>query len=266
MLNKRYILNTIHGLRKFDFIIYILLAWEIFARWVYPRFEPQAAIFLTPFSSVLRELWQLLSSGVLWQHILASCQRILIGFSLASLCGISLGFAIGLSRTASEQLEGLCRFIRPIPPVAWIPLSLLWFGITETQQCFIIFIGVIFPVLFNTLDGLHNVSSQHKYAAQTLGANRIILLRRVIFPAALPKIIFGLRSGLGYAWFIIVAAEFVSAPRGLGYLILEGRNIIVTERIFVGMIVIGLLNLLFYYILTKIENWIAPWQKISLDE
>ena len=266
MLNKRNILNFIYRIRKFDFIICILFAWEAFARWIYPRFQPQAAIFFPPFSSVLKELCQLSSSGILWQHILASCLRILIGFSLASFCGIALGVVLGLSERAYEQLQGICQFLRPIPPVAWIPISLLWFGITETQQCSIIFIGVIFPVLFNTLDGVHNVSSQYKHAAQVLGAGRFLLFKRVILPSALPKIMFGLRSGMGYAWFIIVAAEFVSAPSGLGYLILEGRNIIVTERIFVGMIAIGAINLIFYYILTKLENWIAPWQKLSLEE
>jgi len=261
---KRFLLKFFYGLRNFDFFIFLLICWEIFARFIYPQFESRAAIFLPTFLNVLKEFWQLLANGILWQHILASCKRILVGFSLASLCGITLGFILGYSQRAYEQLQGICQIFRPVPPVAWIPISLLWFGITEAQQCFIIFIGVIFPILFNTLDGVHSVSSQYKHAAQSLGANKALLLRKVILPAALPKIMFGLRSGIGYAWFIIVAAEFVSAPRGLGCLILEGRNAIITERIFVGMIVIGTINLLFDYALTKLENLIVPWQKVSL--
>ena len=258
--------RILYSLRKFDLILFLLFVWEVFARWIYPRFEPQAAIFFPPFSSVLRELWQLLLNGSLLRNILASFRRIAIGFCFASLCGITLGFILGLSQKAYEQLQGICQIFRPIPPVAWIPISLLWFGITEAQQCFIVFIGVLFPVLLNTLDGVHSVSIQYKHAAQTLGANGLILFRRVILPAALPKIMFGLRSGLAYAWFIIVAVEFVSAPNGLGCLILEGRNVIITERIFVGMITIGIINLTLYYLCTKVENWIAPWQKISLVE
>ncbi|MFH1397113.1 MAG: ABC transporter permease [Candidatus Omnitrophota bacterium] len=252
-----------HRVKKFDLIIFVLFSWEIFARFIYPRFEPRAAVYLPAFSSVLKECWQLLADGILIQHIWASLRRVLIGFSLASLCGITLGFIIGLSQKTYEQLHTLCQIFRPIPPVAWIPISLLWFGITEAQQYFIIFIGVLFPILFNTLQGVHSVSSQYKLVAQTLGARRFLLIRRVILPAVLPRIIFGLRSGLGYAWFIIVAAEFVSAPNGLGYLILEGRNMIVTERIFVGMIAIGAINLFFHYLLTRFENWLAPWRKIA---
>ncbi len=256
MLNKR----------RFDFIIYALFAWEIFARWIYPGFEPQAAIFLPPFSSVIKELGALFSSGLLWRHISASGQRIIIGFSLASFCGISAGVILGLSERTYEQLQGICRFLMPIPPVAWIPISLLWLGITEAQQCFIVFIGTVFPILFNTLQGVHEVSSRHIDAARALGAGRFLILRKVILPSAFPKIMFGLRSGIGYGWFIIVAAEFVSAPSGLGYLILEGRNMIITERIFVGMAVIGTLNLLGDGLLTKIERRTAPWNTSNIEE
>jgi ABC-type nitrate/sulfonate/bicarbonate transport system permease component len=263
---KKYLLKLLSGLRSLDLLIFLLILWEVFAGYIYPRFEPRAAIFLPRFSSVLKELWQLTANGVLWQHILSSLKRVMVGFSLASVCGVGLGFMMGFSRKASEQLEGLCKLLRPIPPVAWIPLSLLWFGITEKQQFFIIFIGAVFPILFNTLDGVQSVSSQYKKSAQALGVHKFLLLKKVVIPAALPKIMFGLRSGIGFCWFIIVAAEFVSAPRGLGYLILEGRNAIITERIFVGMIAIGVINLMFYFLLTKIENFVSPWQKLRVEE
>ena len=260
------LLNALYGLRYLDLLIFLLIFWQIFSSFIYPHFEPRSSIFLPSFSRVLKELWQLSINGVLWQHILYSFKRVMVGFSLASVCGISLGFIMGLSRTASKQLEGLCAVLRPIPPVAWIPLSLLWFGVTEKQQFFIIFIGAIFPVLFNTLDGVRGIPSEYKNVARSLGIHKSLLFKKVILPAAIPKIMLGLRSGMGFSWFIIVAAEFVSAPRGLGYLILEGRNVILTERIFVGMIVIGCINLIFYYMLTKIENILAPWQKMNLDE
>lgn len=251
-------------IKKVDFIILIILVWEVFASWIYPFFEPRSAMFFPPFSAVARELWGLIVSGLLLRHILASVTRVLIGFSLASICGISLAFVFSLSDFANQQLKLICRVFKSVPPVAWIPLSLLWFGITENQQYFIIFIGVIFPVLFNTLEGINAIPERFRQLAKTLGSGRFSTFRQVILPASLPKIMFGLRSGLGYAWFIIVAAEFVSASSGLGYLILEGRNMIITTRIFAGMLTIGMVNLAFYYLLTKLENWISPWYKLSL--
>ncbi len=255
--------KIISEIKKLDVIVLLLIIWEVFSRWIYPGIEPQAKIFLPPPSFILKEYWQLLSSNILFHHIAASFKRVLFGFFLASLFGVIFGFIIGLSRRAHEQLRIICNIFRPIPPIAWIPISLLWFGITEKQQYFIIFIGVLFPVLFNTSEGVYGVSAHYKYAAQALGVKGLSLVKRVVLPAALPRIMLGLRSGFGYAWFIIVAAEFVSAPNGLGYLILEGRNALVTERIFVGMITIGIINLIFYYFLTKLENWIAPWKKIA---
>ena len=263
---KKYLLKLFCGLKYLDLLIVLLICWQVFSTFIYPRFQPRASIFLPSFSSVLKEFWQLSINGVLWQHILHSLKRVIIGFSLASVFGISLGFVMGFSRLASEQWEGFSRFLRPIPPVAWIPLSLLWFGVTEQQQFFIIFIGAIFPILFSTLEGVQSVLPEYKHAAQSLGVHGILFLKKVILPAAIPKIMFGLRSGIGFSWFIIVAAEFVSASSGLGYLILEGRNVIITERIFVGMITIGIINLISCYILTKIENSFCPWQKIELEE
>jgi len=263
---KNSLLRLFHSLKYLDLFIFLLVCWQVFSIFIYPRFEPRASVFLPSFSSVVKEFWQLSLNDVLWQHTAASLKRVIVGFSLASVCGIGLGLMLGFSRMASEQLEGFCKLLRPIPPVAWIPLSLLWFGVNEIQQVFIIFIGSIFPILFNTLDGVQNVSPEYKHVAKSLGAHGLLLLKRVILPAVIPKIMFGLRSGIGFAWFIIVAAEFVSAPRGLGYLILEGRNVIITERIFVGMMVIGVINLISCYILTIIENFLSPWQKISLND
>ncbi|MFH1415434.1 MAG: ABC transporter permease [Elusimicrobiota bacterium] len=252
--------------RKLDLLFLILIVWEIFARCIYPRFEPRAAIYLPPFSKVVAEFWMLLTDGILLTHFAASIRRIMIGFSAAALCGVSIGIITGLSKRTYWQVRGICDFLRPIPPVAWIPISLLWFGITNTQQSFIIFIGVFFPILLHTIIGVHAVPEEYKRAARALGSDGFSILRKVIFPAVLPRIFFGLRSGLSFAWFIIVAAEFVSAPDGLGYLILEGRNVIITERIFVGMICIGLANIAMYYALTKIENVLVPWAKFSFTE
>jgi len=264
-ISRNYLIGTLHRIRKYDFLVALLCLWEVFSRWVYPTFEPHALLFLPPVSYIVKEGWILLKSGILINHAWASFVRICVGFSIAATSGILLGFILGLSQIAYRQLHALCQIFKPIPPVAWIPISLLWFGISEGQQYYIIFIGAFFPILIHTLEAVHTIPGQYKQLSHTLGVRGFLLLRKVLIPAVLPQVFFGIRAGFGYSWFIIVAAEFVSAPNGLGYLILEGRNALITERIFIGMIAIGVINLGFYYILTKLENLVSPWQKLSFE-
>ncbi len=259
-MNQTQVVRIFRRVYSLDFIIVLFAVWEVFSRFIYPKFEPQAALFLPPFSLVFKEFFQLISSGLMLEHIFASIKRIMIGFTLASAVGIFLGLFFGTSRLAYEQLRCVCGLFRAVPPVAWIPLSLLWFGITDAQQYFIIFIGVVFPVLSQTMEGVNRIPVHLRQMALTLGAKRLMIFKKVIMPAALPHIMFGLRSGMGYAWFIIVAAEFVSASNGLGYLILEGRNVIITERVFSGMIAIGMVNLFFYDVFLKLERLVIPWR------
>jgi len=246
---------------KFDLVLIIIMGWEVFARFIFPLFETNAALYFPPPTRILAELWTLLSSGILLGHILSSLRKVLIGGGLAAAAGILIGLGMGISKVLYDQLQVICRLLRPIPPVAWIPISILWFGITDSQQYFIVFISVLFPVIFHTLDAVLSIPAHYIRSARSLGCNGWKLITRITIPAALPKIMFGIRAGFAYAWFIIVAAEFVSSKNGLGYLILEGRNAMITERIFAGMITIGFINIAFYYIFTMIRNRITVWQE-----
>lgn len=218
-------------------------------------------ILFPPLSAVLKEAILLFQDNILIGHILASTKRVFVGFGFAALLAVPLGIILSLSPRWYWQIRPLINIIRFIPPVSWIPISILWFGITEIQQYYIIFIGTLPVIFLITYDNAKRIPQAMKKAATCLGAGRLKMFLRVIMPGALEGIFLSLRIGLGLGWFLIVASEFVSAAKGLGYLILEGRNIIKTERIFVGMIAIGLINYFFNFALIKMKHFALPWSE-----
>ena len=252
--------NVLARLRPFALLAVLLLLWELFARHVLPLYEPgAAALILPPPSAGLIDAYKLLTQGHLVQHIFASARRVYVGFAFAALIGIPLGVLMGMFATAYRQLTPVVGVLRPIPPVAWIPVTLLWFGVTDTQQYFIIFIGTIFPILLNTTSGVKSVDPVIVRAAMSLGAHSYEMFR-VMLIAALPSIFLGVRIGLGLGWFIIVASEMVSASTGLGFLITEARTAMITERMYVGMFAIGIIGFLQDRLLAALERKLIPWK------
>ena len=150
---------------------------------------------------------------------------------------------MGWSKAIDEQVDPLVEVLRPVPPLAWIPLSILWFGIGDIQNQFIIFLGMFFPILLNTISGVKNIEPNLFRAARCLGASEGRMLRRVVLRAALPQIITGVRVGLGVGWMALVAAELVGANSGLGFLINDARTLLRTDIVIVGMITIGVVGL-----------------------
>jgi NitT/TauT family transport system permease protein/taurine transport system permease protein len=185
-------------------------------------------------------------------------QRVYVGFLAAAIVGIPLGIAMGLSPLVFRQLTPIVGVLRPIPPVAWIPITLLWFGVTNTQQYFIIFIGTLFPIMLNTIAGVQGIDPVLKRAALSLGANSGAMFR-VMLKGALPSIFLGVRTSLGLGWFIIVASEMVSASTGLGFLITEARTAMITQRLYVGMFAIGLIGFLQDRFLLWLQGKLVPW-------
>jgi NitT/TauT family transport system permease protein/taurine transport system permease protein len=232
--------------------------WELVSRIVLPAVDANLATLMPPPSVVLEGGWELLASGQLVKHFLVSLQREAWAFVYAS-TAIPLGILMGWSKTAQEQLEPIFEMLRPIPPIAWIPLSILWFGISDIQNQFIIFLGIFFPLLINTITGVKNVEYNVIRAARCLGASELSVLWKVVFPAALPQIVTGIRIGLGVGWMALVAAELVGATSGLGWLISDARSVLRTDYILVGMISIGAAGL----VLDQGVRWIArramPW-------
>lgn len=231
-------------LRRIASLCAFFAIWELAARFVVPALRPDAATLLPPPTAIVRAFVQLVQNGVIQIDIAASLERIVIGFLIASLVGVPLGAAMGFWPLAARLFDPLVQFLRPIPPMAWIPLALLWFGISDAQNVFIIFLGALYPIVLNTYAGVRDVDRNLIWAAQTLGGGRVQILREIVVPGALPVILTGLRIGLGIGWMALVAAELVGASSGLAFLIEDSRNLLFTERVLLGMTLIGILGYL----------------------
>lgn len=218
----------------------ILIFWQIFSIYIYPYFNPLAFHILPAPSSVISTGWGLLKRGELFPHVLASLSKVLIGFFLAAILGISVGVLMSISKRVKLQMETLIDLLRPIPPFAWLPLILLWFGIGNIGAIFIIIIATIFPIIIHTVNGIENTKIVFVHAAQSLGCeNKTELLLRILLPSALSNIVLGLRVGLGFSWRVLVGAEMIGSVSGLGYLILDSRNLGLPSLALFAMVLIG---------------------------
>ena len=207
-----------------------------------------------------------MNTGELWVHIFISVKRVLVGFLIASVLGVLFGLGFAASRRATAYLISLIELLRPIPPIAWIPLAILWFGIGDPPSYFIVTIGAFFPIFVNAFNGIRSVHPSHVLAAKCLGADRKLLLTNVLLPAALPSIMTGLRVGLGIAWTSVIAAELVGAQSGLGYMIQLNRILLHTDKIVVGMISIGVIGSLMNHGMLALERRWLVWQEVILNE
>ena len=193
-------------------------------------------------------------SGKLFIDIFETLYKVLFGMLLASTVGIILGIILGWSK----RLETLCKLIisilRPIPPIAWIPFSIIWFGIGVGPAIFIIFMGCVFPILISTIDGVHRTDPVLIEAAQSFGASDSQMLTEVVIPSSLPYIVSGLKLAIGIALMCTISGEMIGSSSGIGYMILTSTNLFDTGSTVVGMIVIGVIGIIFDYIFTKIQE------------
>jgi len=217
-------------------------------------------ILLPPPSRVVAAFWTLTISGELPRHIAISLGRVLAGFALAAAAGLALGLAIGLSRRIDRATDLFLQLLKPIPPIAWIPLAILWFGIGEAPKVFIIFLGAVFPVLVNTVDGIRQTDPRHVELARILEVPRRRFILQVVLPGALPAIMTGLRVGVMVAWMCVVASELIAASSGIGYLIMDARQLSQTDVVLVGMITIGALGKLLDTLLKRVEGRLIRWK------
>jgi NitT/TauT family transport system permease protein/taurine transport system permease protein len=240
-------------------IVALIVLWEVVARWVLPRTHPSLGALIPPPSEVFVAMFTMARSGELWDHVLASSKRVLIAWALVVVVAVPLGIAMGWSTRFRRCIEPLIELLRPIPPLAWIPISILWFGIGLTQNLFIIIIGVFFPVLLNTIHGVKGIDPVLIRAGRNLGAPPRKLLMKVVLMGALPAIFNGLRVGLGVAWMVVVAAELVAATSGLGFMIQDARNFLRTDIIFMGMFMIGFMGILMDVVLRYAARPLLAW-------
>jgi NitT/TauT family transport system permease protein len=211
-------------------------------------------IFPTPWQVVLGMV-ELAQRGLLLRHVAASLFRVTYGYLLAAILAIVLGVLMGRFQGVYVACNSLVQLLRPISPIAWIPLAILWFGVGDWSPIFLIFLSSFFPMVVETTAGVLTIPRQYIWAAENLGISGFKLLRFVIFPGALPQILTGMRIGLGVAWLVVVAAEMIVVNSGLGYLIINSRNAGNRyDLVVAGMVIIGVIGLLLDRLMRGLER------------
>lgn len=229
--------------------VLFLLAWHLAVR------LSGSDIFPTP-GLVLLGLGELARQGLLFKYVVASLFRVSWGFGLAVLVGGPLGLVLGWFRPAFTALNPFIQILRPISPIAWIPVAILWFGVKDTAPIFLIFLASVFPITVSAMAAVMNMQQVYLRAAQNFGLRGLPLFRRVILPAALPQIITGIRIALGVAWLVVVAAEMIAVNSGLGYLIIDARNAGKRyDLVVAGMVLIGLIGLVLDLLVRQLEKF-----------
>jgi NitT/TauT family transport system permease protein len=222
-------------------VVAVLAVWEIAARL---KLIPGGAFF-PAFSEVVLEIKEMVSGGVLLPHFFASLGRVMAGFVAGSVAGILLGVWMGWSERAYRWCRPIISLLYPIPALGWLPVLMLWVGVNELLPIVIIFICSFFPVLYNTVSGIRQVPRDLIDAARMLGASDSATLRRVVMPLALPSIFTGLRLEAGMAWKVVVAAEMVAIPTGIGALMMRAESLVRVDIILVCLMVLSVMCLLF---------------------
>jgi NitT/TauT family transport system permease protein len=203
----------------------------------------------------------LLKSPKLLAHVGSSLWRVFAGYGAAVVIGVAFGFAIGRSRAANDLLLPPLELLRPIPAVAWIPLSILMFPSSELSMIFITFIGALFPIVLNTVHGVANIDRRLVASARSLGGTSVAILWEVVLPGAAPSIVTGLAIGMGTSWFCLVTAEMISGQFGIGYYTWEAYTLQNYADIIVGMLVIGFLGMGSSWLLTTLGRYLMPWRR-----
>lgn len=243
-------------------LLVLLAIW-----WGVTELKLVAPLFLPAPQQVFHQLLTIASSqgfmdATLWQHLAASLTRILIALLAAVLIGVPVGILMGLSQTARGILDPLIELYRPVPPLAYLPLMVIWFGIGETSKILLIYLAIFAPVAMSALAGVKSAQQVRIRAAQSLGANRWQVLWLVILPGALPEILTGLRIGLGVGWSTLVAAELIAATRGLGFMVQSAGEFLATDVVLAGIAVIALIAFTLELGLRALQRRLTPWHGV----
>ncbi|HEX7154302.1 MAG TPA: ABC transporter permease [Thermoanaerobaculia bacterium] len=238
---RRYVLPLVTALA-------LLLAWTAAVE------ITNATVFPSPLA-VAKGLGNLADESLLWSYIGDSLFRVGAGYFIAVLLGIPTGLLLGMSPLLTRAANPVIQMLRPISPLAWMPLAVIWFGVSNLAPIFLIFLASFFPVVVSTMNGVRNMPPMFLQAGRNFGLTPNQLLRRVIFPAVLPRILIGLRLAFGVAWLVLVAAEMIAVDSGLGYLIIDARNAGKRYDLVVGgMLLIGALGLVLDVAIRRTET------------
>jgi len=209
--------------------------------------------------AVLKAFWALSITGEMWRHVATSSWRAASGFALGGSLALALGLLTGSSRRAETLLDSTLQMVRNIPPLALIPLVILWFGIDESAKLFLVSVGVFFPIYLNTFHGIRSVDKGLIEMARSYGLSGWALYRHVVLPGALPSILVGVRFSLGFMWVILIVAETISAQSGIGYMTMNAREFLQTDVVLVGILLYALLGKLADLLAKNLERWWLPW-------
>jgi len=225
--------------------------------WIKPLFLPSP-------QAVFQQFYEYLTGQAndkpLWQHFSASLLRVTVAFWLAFMIAVPLGIAMGMSRIARGIFDPPIEFYRPLPPLAYLPLIIIWFGIDETPKILLIFLSCFAPLALAARSGMRSAAQEQINAAYSMGASYFQVIRHVILPAALPDILVGMRIAIGFGWTTLVAAEMVAANVGLGQMVLNASNFLRTDIVIMGIIVIGLIAYVFDLFMRWVEKRLVPWK------
>jgi NitT/TauT family transport system permease protein len=239
-------MNSLTQPRKWEKYFWPLLAaslflvtWHVMVRWTASK------VFPSPLD-VQRGMAELIRKGLLFRYIGDSLRRVSTGYLTAVLLGIPAGLLLGWYPAAAAVVNPAIQMLRPISPIAWIPVSIVWFGVGDMAAIYLIFLGAFFPIVVASMNGVRNVPSMFRRAGRNFGLSPAQLLTKIVFPAALPSVIVGLRIALGIAWLVVVAAEMIAVDSGLGYLVIDARNsgkrydLVVAAMLLIGTIGLAL--------------------------
>ncbi|MBY0574757.1 MAG: ABC transporter permease [Undibacterium sp.] len=253
------------------FILITLWQWVASMGWVNPQILPsplavakkwlEYALPLEVYDATTMSYFAWLFSGELIRDTMGSMYRVLVGFVIGAALALPLGLTMGASQRVYAWLNPLLQVLRPIPPIAYIPLSILWFGLGNPPAIFLIALGAFFPILMNTIAGVRQVDSIYIRAARNLGANQTTLFLRVMLPASVPYILSGVRIGVGTAFIVVIVSEMIAVNNGLGFRILEAREYFWSDKIIAGMLSIGLLGLAIDVAMNKLNNYLLRWHR-----
>ena len=237
----------------------ILAVW-----WTVAALQLISPLFLPPPDQVLQKLITIAGpqgfmDATLWQHLAASLTRIVLALLAAVAFGIPVGIAMGLSPTLRGILDPIIELYRPVPPLAYLPLMVIWFGIGETTKILLIYLAIFAPVAMSALAGVKSAQQVRIRAARSLGASRAQVLWLVILPGALPEILTGLRIGLGVGWSTLVAAELIAATRGLGFMVQSAGEFLATDVVLAGIAVIAIIAFILELGLRALQRRLTPW-------
>jgi len=240
-------------------IVMLVLLWALVTAmgWIKPLFLPSPQAVLQQF---IEYLTGSANDKPLWQHFLASILRVAAAFWLAVVTAVPVGIAMGMSRVARGIFDPPLEFYRPLPPLSYLPLIIIWFGIDELPKVLLIYLSCFAPLALAARSGMKSASQEQINAAYSMGASYAQVIRHVILPSALPEILVGMRIAIGFGWTTLVAAEMVAANVGLGQMVLNASNFLRTDIVIMGIVVIGVVAYLFDLVMRWVERQLVPWK------